>query len=124
MPHCGAGNVGSGGRFYRIQQGGNAPLHRRIAGRCKPRLLGEHDQISGMERGSKATEPHGRHFPVCITARPAKQIEMMARAFDKRGAQFAEKRGIIAGCRSQMGIDRIAKISHVSTNSGNGLSWL
>jgi hypothetical protein len=65
-----------------------------------------------MERGSEALQPTGRHFPIAIAARPAQQIEVMPRAFNKSRAQLAEKLWIVAGCSRKMGINCIAKICH------------
>lgn len=102
--------------FDRIEQFGNAALDCGIAGCGLARLFGQCHKVSGMEGGSKAFEPHGRHFPVAVAPGTAQQIKLAARALHECRAQFAEQRRIIASRRSQVSIDRIAKISHGHAN--------
>lgn len=67
-------------RFDRIEQFGNAALDRRIAGGGLARLFRQCHKVSGMEGRGKASEPHGRHFPISIAPGTAQQIKLAARA--------------------------------------------
>ncbi len=109
-----------GGRFYRIERGSDAAQDRRFPRSPVQRLIGQSNELRGMEGRGEAFQPHRRHFPVAVTPRAAKQIELAARAFNKGRTQFAKQLRIVANCRSQVGIDRIAKVSHGGRLSGRG----
>lgn len=79
---CGGESVGW---FYRIERGGDVAQDGGLAGRALQRLIGERDELFGMECGGEALQPHGRHFPIAIASRTAQQIELAARGFDKCG---------------------------------------
>lgn len=108
-PKCGGESVGW---FYGIKRRRDVSQHSRLSWCALQRFVGERDQFLGMECRGEAFQAQRCHFPVPVAARAAQQIKLPARSFDKRGPQLAEQLRIVAGCRSQMGIDRIAKVSH------------
>jgi hypothetical protein len=112
----------SAGRFDRIERGGNAAQHDRLSRCALQGLIGERDELFGMERRGKAFQAHGGHFPIPVAPGAAQQIKLAAGGFDESGPQFAKEVRIVAGCRRQVGIDRIAKISHGKGNICFGLT--
>lgn len=78
------------------------------------RLFGQSQQALCMEACSKTFQPHGRHLPIAVTARPAQQVDLSLCAFNERRTQFTHQLGVMPRSGSQICVERTTFIGHVT----------
>lgn len=76
-----------------------------------------------MKAGGQPFEPHGCNVPVAIAAGALQKIKLARGAFEKRCAQFAHQRSIIACCSGQSCIKSAVIESHGPRINPEGLKW-
>jgi hypothetical protein len=77
------------------------PNHGRLARSGGDCLVGQLEQLSGMEARSQAFEPLSGDGPVAIAAGAPEQIEVAVEAFAECRAQLGEQRRIVSRRRRQ-----------------------
>jgi len=97
-----------------LVESGEFADNARITGGAGQRFIGQIGQFAEMEAGSECLETPRGHFPVAVTPRPPKQIQMMREALGEGLPQFREQSRIVTRSSGQVGVELSSEIGHHS----------